>query len=1468
MNGLMIILASSTGQLTQAVQMDPGRVSVEKKGDATLFKYEGAFPGRDIGEPALPVLEKFFLLPPGATVDSVVVDEIKGFVLATGVQVATLQWPRLPELPVPDSVAPRIKNGKFPEAPAELGYLGDMRGARIAVLRLFPLGYDLDKGEVWFNQTFRLRIFYTDGSGETGWVTGPWAEFINDLVENPGLPPSPNWGTDYIIITSEALAGSFGRLLEWKTKKGMNGKIFTVEWITSVYPGVDRQERIRNFIKDAYERLGVSFVLLGGNQYVVPMRMAYQPMGYPQYGDSVPTDLYYACLDGDWNPDGDHHWGEWPDTVDFLPDVFVARVPVSQVSEAEAYIDKLIRYETEGPTCPTRAVVHASDLFSAGDGAYYGRRVARHFPGDFRLDSLYEATIGHDITSKEILDTLNQGPGYLFMIGHGNWWRVQLDRSTGANLDLENARSLVNPTGFFNMIVSCHGNSVYESSVGKAMFLDPHGGSIASLGSGKLDFADYGILVAESVLVNIFRDGLFYAGQADLTARATWVGMATTSPLARHLLMAYNLMGDPSTELWTGTPGVLDVLHDSIADVSFSVQVSQKGIPVKGAMVTITGPETHIVELTDVRGRAIFENLGISSDSINLTVAKHNFMPFLARVPVRRYGAIVEAELSPWPSGTVPQAGDTFLIRVSLKNTGARATGPLTCKITGDTSVFIWSSMNDASSSKDGHTCSFSLPDLPAGAKREVFFHAATSPGIPPVAYLSFSLMSQWAQGYSRDSFWVMAQGPCVELVGIRFEDSGNIRYLYTDTRNEGPGVARRIACVAVAGDDTLARINLGEIGAGENTGYKHPIRIPQSISSLILLLENGGGAPKAYQLILGDPPPPPVSVNIFPEQEGVRITWAKAQGAEAYKIYRAEASGGPYYLVSGVLNETSFWDPLIDDRTWWWRVSSLDGYLNEGDKSGPVAGRRNPEQGPFSPVYEDGIGYPSPQAWDMDPLHPGKEIVVAGLKDYIHLVGADGSSLPGWPKAFPGSNIYATPIIGDVTGEGIPEVVVSLSLADGSYVYAFGVDGSVAEGWPRFTGGARVIALMMGDVDGDGKPEVIAKDERGVIYRFRADSLLDSKYETSASNTLFPSVADLDDDGKAEILDCHYDPYTYNGMLHAFREDWSEMKGFPVQVESVPPVSGGISVADLNPSYPGPEIVLAMGNGNLGTYLAVAPASGGDFLRPMTKVSTACATVSPVIADLDGDDKLEVAIMIRESLVICDNEGVPVLRKLVRKHFEWWPGSGNAVAVDIDEDGDQELVFGSFNGLVHAVDATGNTVPGFPVSLSLNADWAGNAIFSSPLISDIDGDASLNMILPTYARYLYAWDIGAMGEPDWPSVRHDPWNTGYYGFVVPEARALSSNQDTQKPRLALYAPYPNPFRDAVVISYSLPDESAVSLRLYSVDGRRIKEVVNEKEAAGIHTLSLDTRNLPSGVYFLRLEHPRGQFTKKITKIK
>ena len=67
--------------------------------------------------------------------------------------------------------------------------------------------------------------------------------------------------------------------------------------------------------------------------------------------NNMPTDLYYACLDGTWNGDGDSIWGEKNDgsgggDVDLVPELHVGRAPVSNVTEAVNFVSKAVLYET------------------------------------------------------------------------------------------------------------------------------------------------------------------------------------------------------------------------------------------------------------------------------------------------------------------------------------------------------------------------------------------------------------------------------------------------------------------------------------------------------------------------------------------------------------------------------------------------------------------------------------------------------------------------------------------------------------------------------------------------------------------------------------------------------------------------------------------------------------------------------------------------------------------------------------------------------------------------------------------------------------------------------------------------------------------------------------------------------------------------------------------------------------------
>jgi len=124
--------------------------------------------------------------------------------------------------------------------------------------------------------------------------------------------------------------------------------IRTISWIDANYPGRDRAERIRNFLVAAYRDWGMLWVLLAGDEAIIPSRLAHTST---YGGEDIASDLYYGDLDGTWDRDGDGVFGEgWlsgaspGDSLDLYPDVFVGRATVETHAEAQTFVDKTLTY--------------------------------------------------------------------------------------------------------------------------------------------------------------------------------------------------------------------------------------------------------------------------------------------------------------------------------------------------------------------------------------------------------------------------------------------------------------------------------------------------------------------------------------------------------------------------------------------------------------------------------------------------------------------------------------------------------------------------------------------------------------------------------------------------------------------------------------------------------------------------------------------------------------------------------------------------------------------------------------------------------------------------------------------------------------------------------------------------------------------------------------------------------------------
>ena len=375
------------------VRLDLTRLQVESGPAGSTVHLPGLPTTWEQGLPELPYAVVTLLVPQGQRVAAVrVVGGAPPRVVGAAV---TLQEAQPQRTDAGDLVLPRPPRlqasaaALYPALEAEPGGSGALHGYQLASLRLYPVRYEAGSGRIlvrdrldldidleptappcWQRQRYDAEVEAAAQRQVQQLVQNPEAvagyqRRIGVLVENerrgfhptqaPSLEGSP---VQNVIITSQALAASFQVLADWKTRRGVPTVVRTLEWIQANYQhGSDLQETVRNFVRSAYALWSVDFVLLGGDTDVVPARYGYSEFG-PETDRYIPTDLYFACLDGNWNADGDALWGEAAiptdipvDEADLYAEVFVGRLPVSTPAEAAALIAKIMQYEA--PTLTT-----------------------------------------------------------------------------------------------------------------------------------------------------------------------------------------------------------------------------------------------------------------------------------------------------------------------------------------------------------------------------------------------------------------------------------------------------------------------------------------------------------------------------------------------------------------------------------------------------------------------------------------------------------------------------------------------------------------------------------------------------------------------------------------------------------------------------------------------------------------------------------------------------------------------------------------------------------------------------------------------------------------------------------------------------------------------------------------------------------------------------------------------------------
>jgi hypothetical protein len=462
----------------------------------------------------------------------------------------------------------------YPPSPAELISVQRLAGYDIALVRVFPVRYRPASGQLLYSPEVQVQLDLVPASANAGPpvcppIPGQAVSRVREFVDNPALlallaPPSAagtnGQALDYLLITSSNLASAFQPLLDWKLRQGLGVELATLEAITNSVQGRDVPEMIRNYIRNTYRTHGISYVLLGGATSVVPCRYAFVQVDMPAKDSYVPCDLYYGCLDGSWNASGDRHWGEPTDgenggDVDLLAEVFVGRAPVTTVDQVKTFVEKTIRYETQGNTNLTNALLMAAYLGEFPTGPCHGAEMFNPLLpilDGWQLSRLDDGTKRlPQWSTPEAVAALNRSPHIVLYNGHGSADILMRMRTT----DLTR---LTNESPFLACSVGCSAaefdhSKFWPDSFGETLVNGSSHGAFAAILNARVGWFDpqYPWKYSGEFQVKLFEQLLLRGhsrlGLANQQSKEELVGHVETAGVMTYRWCYYGitLLGDP-----------------------------------------------------------------------------------------------------------------------------------------------------------------------------------------------------------------------------------------------------------------------------------------------------------------------------------------------------------------------------------------------------------------------------------------------------------------------------------------------------------------------------------------------------------------------------------------------------------------------------------------------------------------------------------------------------------------------------------------------------------------------------------------------------------------------------------------------------------------------------------------------------------------------------------------------------------
>ena len=648
---ITLVLAFAFAAQAQTIQHEYhfSQPVVSERDGYQQINFKGCLPNGTVSEPTLPWQSVSLMLPQGQEAASINVELLDFVELEGNFNLYPYQEPRAysdeKEHPFAKKESLYRSENAYPTSNYSKVSTQYLNGVALAFSGFTPVRYIPATGKVSYAQTVRVSIETTASRVDHSrklWLTPENEKSLQRLAQNPEQLATYNKrgreisGYDMLVITSEEWMSHFDEYLNLYNSKGIITRIVSLESIYETMEGCDQPEQIRNYIIQEYENNGIQMVSLGGDVSIVPFRFLFcQAKENEEDQDQLPSDMYYACLDGTLNDDGDDLWGEVGED-DLLPELGVGRLPFNNETQFQNIMNKTfsyLQYPVLGEfTSPILGVEHL------GDGVYGSSDLERligensdwgyttyGYPEDYNFKRYYEMP-GKPWSGGAFRNVIGTGGQYVHHVGHANSDYVAgWDGSTVNNEYFKNNDGVNHNYMLFHSHGCICGNFPANCILEKMVTI-PNGFVLATGNSRYGWYLPWGDGMAAHInreFVDAYcHDHIPSVGMALREAKiasAPWVAIPypdeNGEPVGhengclRWNIYCLNVLGDAALYPWFEEPFSPNVVFEQgmrMGTTSTTVHVSHLDAPLQGFRVSLFDGETLLgIGLTDENGDAV-----------------------------------------------------------------------------------------------------------------------------------------------------------------------------------------------------------------------------------------------------------------------------------------------------------------------------------------------------------------------------------------------------------------------------------------------------------------------------------------------------------------------------------------------------------------------------------------------------------------------------------------------------------------------------------------------------------------------------------------------------------------------------------------------------------------------------------------------------------------------------------------------